>query len=365
MEGKPAAKKVFRLTSTGCLCLNKRTEKMNFNYQKVCQRLLKASPQRTRDILSRRFGLVGQKPQTLQAIGTKYGITRERVRQIIRDGLLQIKPKMKTEAKVFQYLENILQVHGGLKQEQTFFEMAASPGSHNELSLLLTCGEQFERQKEDKELYSLWTTNQDSLNFAKELINYFVEEFEKRASLLSAKALFSIYKKQGCRRPFLRPKTLLSYIEISKKIEQGPQGLFGLRNWPEISPRGVKDKAYLVLRSQKQPLHFTEITSLINKVCKQDEKEAVERTVHNELIKDQRFVLLGRGVYGLRDWGYEPGQVKDVIFRILKRAPRPLTKKEIINKVLKQRFVKPNTVLLNLNNNDRFVKDEQGRYCLA
>jgi len=127
-----------------------------------------------------------------------------------------------------------------------------------------------------------------------------------------------------------------------------------LKNWPEINPRGVKDNAYLVLLKTKKPLHFTQITKLINK--------ALPQTVHNELIKDPRFVLVGRGIYGLRDWGYEPGLVKDVIFKVLKTSRAPLAKQQILAHVLKQRFVKENTILLNLSNRKYFSKNLQGKY---
>ena len=86
------------------------------------------------------------------------------------------------------------------------------------------------------------------------------------------------------------------------------------------------------------------------------------QTVHNELIKDPRFVLVGRGLYALKEWGYEEGQVKDVILKILKEARKPLPKEEILAGVLKQRMVKENTVLLNLNNKKYFLKTPEGKY---
>jgi hypothetical protein len=147
---------------------------------------------------------------------------------------------------------------------------------------------------------------------------------------------------------------LVSYLEISKNIQRNSEGLFGLREWPEINPRGVKDKAYLVFKKQNKPLHFTQVASLIG--------QALPQTVHNELIKDPRFVLVGRGTYALKEWGYEPGRVREVIFKILSKEKKPLTKKEILAKVLKQRLVKETTVLLNLSNKEYFLKNPQGKY---
>jgi len=86
------------------------------------------------------------------------------------------------------------------------------------------------------------------------------------------------------------------------------------------------------------------------------------QTVHNELIKDSRFVLVGRGIYALEEWGYYPGQVKDVILRVLREERKPITKEEILEKVLEQRLVKENTILLNLSNKKYFERDVQGKY---
>ena len=152
-------------------------------------------------------------------------------------------------------------------------------------------------------------------------------------------------------------------MEISKTIQLGPEGLFGLRDWPEINPRGVKDWAYLVLRKTKKPCHFIEVAKLINKFYK-TERQTLPQTVHNELIKDARFVLVGRGLYGLKEWGYESGVIKEVIAKILKKAKKSLTQEEIVKEALSQRFVKRNTILLNLNNKESFLKNKEGKYTI-
>ena len=75
-----------------------------------------------------------------------------------------------------------------------------------------------------------------------------------------------------------------------------------------------------------------------------------------------RFVLVGRGLYALGEWGYQPGQVKDVILSVLKESEKPLTREQVLDKVLKQRIVKANTVFLNLNNKKFFLKNPEGKY---
>ena len=93
-------------------------------------------------------------------------------------------------------------------------------------------------------------------------------------------------------------------------------------------------------------------------------KKAHIATTHNELIKDPRFVLVGRGLYALSEWGYINGIVKDVITKILDKSG-PLSKKEIVEKVMKERYVKENTILVNLQNSKNFKKEKDGKYSLA
>jgi len=320
---------------------------MLFNYAKICQNLIKDLSSRTKEIISRRFGLKTGQKETLEAIGKDYGITRERVRQIEEDGFLRVEPKIGQFQKTFQYFTDQLKNFGDLKKEDILLQELGGSRFQPQIYFLLTLGPNFEKVGESDEFYSLWTLNRNSLVLAKKVIDSFYNQLKKNNRPLSLKD----YNPPTTLTPPNR-QVLLTYLEISKKVPKGPEGLFGLKDWPEINPRGVKDKAYLVFKKEKRPLHFGQVAELID--------TALPQTVHNELIRDERFVLVGRGVYALREWGYEPGQVKDIIFKILKKAGKPLTKEEVLKKVLEQRLVKENTVLLNLSNKKYFLKASQG-----
>lgn len=330
---------------------------MVFNYKKVCQELLKDLRPRTKEVISRRFCLEkSEKKETLESIGKKFGITRERVRQIEEDGFFRIKRKTKQHQNVFGYFIDELKKTGNFRKEDSLLCSLAGPKFRNHVFFLLTLGEPFQRLGETKEFHSLWTTDFKSFDSVRQVLNSFCGQLKERGQPLSLDDFGSFIDSASFG---LMPY----YLEISKTIQQGPEGLFGLKDWPEISPRGVKDWAYLTLKREKRPLHFTEVTKLIN--CfypvKQD---TLPQTVHNELIKDQRFVLVGRGIYALKDWGYESGVVKEIIEKLLERAAQPLSREELVKEVLKQRFVKESTILLNLNDKERFVKDEDGKYAL-
>ena len=162
----------------------------------------------------------------------------------------------------------------------------------------------------------------------------------------------------------LNEKSILNFLDVAHKIEKNVFGQLGLIHWKQIIPRDVGDKAYLVLKQHGKPEHYSVITELINK-AKFDNRTAYKETVHNELIKDPRFILIGRGIYALNEWGYKPGVVSDVIKEIMQEAGKPLSRDKIIEEVLKRRQVKRNTILVGLSNKKLFKKVERNLYALV
>ncbi|MCD5396230.1 MAG: hypothetical protein LR000_00965 [Candidatus Pacebacteria bacterium] len=329
-------------------------------YLTTVNSLLKNLDQRRREILERRFGLKTGKSETLQSIGNDLGITRERVRQIIEATLQQIKERNKNLLiRPFRQIEDYFNQNGGLKKEEKIFqEIVKEEQFRGFVFFFLTIGDQFLRFKETEEHHSFWATDKKAVFKAQKTITITIEKLEKiREPLLFEELERKIRQK-------IEEQIFLSYIEISKYIAQSPEGLFGLISWPEVNPKGLRDKIYLVLKKEGEPLHFYEIAKKINQLPFQ-EREVLPESVHNELIRSDLFVLIGRGIYALREWGYEPGTVKDIIIKILKEARNPLTKEEILQKLLEQRMIKENTVFLNLRDRQIFARTEDGRYYLA
>lgn len=323
-----------------------------FNYQKICLDLLKDLPQKQKEIILRRFALAtaapsegGVKRATLESIGRDLGITRERVRQIEEDGLEKVKQKNNKYQKIFQYFKKHFKNFGDLRREDKLLGELGGKIWQNQIYFLLNLDPVFKRHGESDDFYSLWLTNPSSLGKAKEILNSLYQKLEEIKKPLALKEISTLFS--------LKNSVLESFLEISQKIQKNKEGLYGLKDWPEINPKGVKDMAYLVFKKVKAPLHFTRVAKLI--------EGSLVQTVHNELIRDSRFVLVGRGVYALKEWGYEPGQVKDIILKVLKETG-PLSKEKILEEVLKQRLVKENTILLNLSNRKYFLRDSQGKY---
>ena len=321
-------------------------EKNNNTIKQACSEALKDVPVKQKQVIIRRFGLAGKRKETLESIGKDFNITRERVRQIEKDAFCQIKKNIKNNKKIFDLFKNEIKKTGGLRKEESLLSVLASPDLRNEVYFLLTLSDSLKRIKETKDYYSFWVLDQNIFKQAQAVIKTNYQKLKKQARPVKIKDL---------NKPVsLKPEAFFSFLEISKKILNNKEGFWGLREWPEINPRTIKDKAYLVLKKIQQPLHFNKVTSLID--------SALSQTVHNELIKDSRFVLVGRGTYALREWGYEEGVVKDVLLNILRKSEKPLKKEEVLEKVLKQRMVKENTVFLNLSNRKFFSRTPEGYY---
>ncbi|MFH1671681.1 MAG: sigma factor-like helix-turn-helix DNA-binding protein [Candidatus Portnoybacteria bacterium] len=317
-----------------------------FNYQQICSDLLKDLPQNQREVISRRFGLKEKNKETLEAIGKDFSVTRERVRQIEKDGFLRLESGQKKYQKVFQFFSQYLSKWGGLKRENLFLSEMGGKDSVNQVFFLLNLSQNLKRFSDSKDFYPFWAFNESYLSLVKSNTASIYNLLKKKGKPLKLKEIKQVVS--------LSLSALSSVLEISKKTESNPEGLFGLKDWPEINPKKIKDKAFIVLKQQKRPLHFNEVANLI--------PAALSQTVHNELIKDSRFVLVGRGIYALSEWGYEKGVVKDIIYKILKMAEKPLPKDEIVKRVLGQRLVKENTILLNLSNRKYFTRDSGGSY---
>lgn len=332
--------------------------------KEITAKVLKSLPSpRLREVLERRFGLKGKKGETLEAIGLSFGVTRERVRQIEADGLKHLAKPAAAELlrPVLASMETHFADHGHVFEENKLLNSIAEPRFHNHVYFLLNVGEPFTKKDEDDNWHDCWYTKDEALKTAETVLTKTAEELAAVNKPVPAADLFQILKAKAREVIGLvpHPDTLESYLGISRVIKQNPYGEFGLVSWPTIRPRGVKDKAYAVIYKAAKPMHFREVAAAISK-SGWSFKKAHPQTVHNELIKDSRFILVGRGLYALGEWGYQPGTVSDVIVAVMQAAKSPMSKDEIAKRVLEKRFVKPNTVFLNLQNRNLFKKNQEG-----
>lgn len=319
-------------------------------FASTLQIVLERLPLRSRSIIEARFGIGDDTPKTLEEIGQSYQITRERVRQVIGSalGFLSQEQSHPSIGQVVDSIEQALSERYGVMESDELLEKLTLK-SKKERGALLAFLEALSIVKEEKatkEYERLYHLKDFSLSRLKKVIEGAKQILEEGGGALEPKDFYARFKKiQGD----VSEQELFSLLAVSKDIKQNVFGKWGLSGWSDIKPRGTREKAYLVLKTADKPLHFRAIADLIDRYGLQKKKKSHPQTVHNELIKDKRFVLVGRGIYALSDWGYKRGTVKEVITDILKAAGKPLSREEVLAKVLEIRQVKKSTVIINLN----------------
>lgn len=339
---------------------------IKFKPKQVTKNLLSVLSERGIDVIVKRYGL-GEKPakMTLEAIGKKYGITRERVRQIENHSLAQIRKskEYQKEKPAFEQLKEYVQSLGAVVSEEDLLSHVSKEESvRNHVHFMLVIGEDFEKMKEDEHFQHRWHVDKvlaDKIhNSLKKLYSSLGDdELVLESDMVSS---FLEYVKDVSEQ-HKNDEIIKRWLKISKKIGRNPMGEWGKAESANVKARGMRDYAFLVIRKHGSPIHFREVAKAIKTYF---DKEAHVATTHNELIKDPRFVLVGRGLYALSEWGYMSGVVKDVIRKIIEKYG-PLPKDKIIEKVLKERYVKENTILVNLQNPKFFSRDKEGRYHIA
>lgn len=381
--------------------------KTQLNTSEILRNLLGKLSKKEKDILSRRFGLKKDKSETLEAVGKLHNLTRERIRQIenssikklsgieeLKENLLTIKDKT----------EQLLKEHGGLMEKEYLFHLlnTFSPieykseeykieKNHYDFFLSRLLGEYFEEIKVSDNFKNSYKLKYETLDHLEEVARELVGKIEELKETCRTEDLIDliinsdVYKKYEAKynvpgevkvssywadelydedeELIHSNKSLYSLLNSLLHVEQNKFGHWGKNDWGEIKPKTINDKIYLILKHENKPMHFVDIASKINEIGF-DRKTANPATVHNELILDEKYVLVGRGIYGLKEWGYKKGIVLDVIREIMKENGVPMTKEEIVEKVLENRLVKRTTINLALMNKEVFEKVGEGKYSL-
>lgn len=339
---------------------------LSFNPKQVVKRLFGSLPDRAQDVIAGRFGLnqTGEE-MTLEAIGKKYGITRERVRQIENYAVSHIRKAntYEKEKTVFDELKNTISKMGGVVSEDDLLNhLGNDTVTRKYIHFLLVVGDDFNKIKEDVEFKHRWHIDGKLAEKIHEALRKLYTRLGDDEIIPESEIVDSFLEYlKDVSDNYKQDEILTRWLSISKSIAKNPLGEWGKSKSSNIKTKGVRDYAYLILRRHGSPIHFREVAKLISEVFK---KKAHVATTHNELIKDPRFVLVGRGLYALKEWGYSTGIVKDVIYEILKKNG-PLSKEEVLEKVMKERYVKANTVIVNLQNPKFFKKNKQGMYTMA
>ncbi|OHB10945.1 MAG: hypothetical protein A3G05_02290 [Candidatus Zambryskibacteria bacterium RIFCSPLOWO2_12_FULL_45_14] len=341
------------------------SEKINLSFKpkEITKRLLSSLTRRGQDVLASRYGLGSKATKlTLDAIGKKYNITRERVRQIENHSLAAVRKSKvyKDSEPIFTELKELLLGLGGIVAEKDLLShLSKDQSTQNHFHFLLVIGEEFKREKEDEEFKHRWHVDAELSEKIKTALHKLYSKLSDDELVVESDLIESFLDEiKDLNEKYKNDEVIKRWLAISHKIAKNPLGEWGRSSSSNVNAKGMRDYAFLVIRKHGSPIHFKEVAKAITQYFN---KKAHVATTHNELIKDPRFVLVGRGLYALSEWGYMSGVVKDVIRKILEKEG-PLPKDKIVDKVLKERYVKENTILVNLQNPKYFKKDRDNRY---
>lgn len=339
------------------------TSNISFKPKQIVKRLLASLPDRARDVIVYRYGLgTDTRRMTLDAIGKKYSITRERVRQIENYALELIKKseEYKLEKAIFAEIESLLHAFGGIAVEDDFLgNLSKDKNFQNHIHFLLVVGEPFKKKKEDDEFAHRWHINESLAQQVEDALRKLYSSLNNDDLLPESEIINKFLSHlEGVSEQYKNQEIMKRWLSLSKSIGKNTLGDWGTSKSSNIKTKGMRDYAFLVIRKHGSPIHFRDVAKQIEKMFN---KKAHVATTHNELIKDKRFVLVGRGLYALTEWGYAPGIVREVIRQVIEKNG-PMTKDEIITKVMKERYVKENTIAVNLQNPKYFTKDKEGKY---
>lgn len=323
------------------------------------------SQEREKEIISRRFGLYDRK-ETLEQIGDMLGITRERVRQLekailVRLRLLAADGQMPLVAAAEKMIITHLSEMGRAARMQDLADhligrlASATEKSHVAFLAELTPTITIINENDDFYQAAAIDTVGDEKSVKKQIADI-AKAIKAHGEPITAEQLHA-------KLSYEHPSHIAALASMSKKLAE-LKGNWGLVSWPTVNPKTIRDKIFVILDDRGKPMHFSDIAKAI-KDSDFKRKNVTTQAIHNELIKDKRFVLIGRGIYALNTWGYSSGTVAETIAEVLKKAGQPLHRDEIVKQVMSSRQVKETTVLLNLQSKPQFQRVAKATYIFA
>lgn len=333
--------------------------------KEIIEKLLLVLSEKEKFIIQHRFGIGIEGRKTLEAIGQHYSVTRERIRQIEKNALKKLKRNaFNTQLKfINEMAKTIVKKHGGLLIETKLIHIllntspALTPDQANEIKLSLSLDPDFEKATNTIDFHPHWRFQNVPLSLVRKISDTGYKILKAKGDVMPLVNLnAAILEKLG---EEVAEMLIVSILEVDKRTKFVKEGM-GLKEWRHINPRTLRDKIHYILEKENKPLHFEEISEKIRGM-KFDQKRINVQAVHNELIRNDHFVLIGRGIYALDKWGYEPGTVAEVLQGILKDG-KARSREEIMKEVLKRRQVKKITIYLNLKNNPHIKTLEGDKY---
>lgn len=332
------------------------------NLSKMLEELFLVLTSKEKTIIEKRFSLTSEPRQTLEVIGQHFNVTRERIRQIESIALNKLRRTVSSSKlkDVNDLIGNILEENGGILLEQDIIkEVLNRIGRESELDgsiihLALTINTDLVKVNKSRRFDAFWRMKEVSFDDFKKVVNGVHRVLKKHNAIIPLETIITDFHALNLfPEKKILDKFILASMNVDKDVKEVEKG-WGMSKWRIINPRSIKDKVLIILRKRKEKMHFIEIANSILNIGF-GKKQVTVQAVHNELIRSSEFVLIGRGLYALSEWGYVHGTIADVLKTILKKKG-PMHRNDIIKAVAKQRDIKDGTISLNLQKEPSLVR---------
>ena len=338
---------------------------MKIDIQKPVDNALKLLKEQQRYIIVSRFELNGKKKQSLQEIADGFQLTRERVRQIQVSAIERLRKDdcVALLSKTIKLLEETLEECGSVATEERICNVCnlANKKERGYARLLLEIGDSFNKQKISKEMNSFWYTSENKKNEAERIISSLNKEIFRNVDVIyKYKDVVNLINKVSSKN-IKNNKEYVSLLDISLFLKRNKEGEWGHYKNPQISLKGISGYISLVLSNAGEPLHFEEISRRISEL---KGKKCYLGSCHNELVRSNKFFLVGRGLYVMNGMGYESGTISEVLIKIIKENGS-ITQEKAVEIVKKKKIVKEKSIRQNLLNKKYFTKNKEGKYILV
>jgi RNA polymerase sigma factor (sigma-70 family) len=281
------------------------------------------------DILRLRYGLDDGIPRTLEEVGQRFGITRERVRQIEKRILRRIQHYtirhiLDDIVRPFQF---VLEQAGGILKETQISEQISQftvlgkidPIGATRFVLGVTAG--FEEIGD-----GIWALKECPFECFPMVTSTAALRLEKnhtrvRYNQLVSQVRMMLESTNNASKIEVNTLFIEACLQADPQFEISDDGWCMLAKWQ----KSYIDEMVEVLRENGKPLHFREIASGVEALVKGNQ-EVSEHNIHAVLQRRQDlFVRVGQGTYGLVEWGIQrPTYFMEIISDILEAEGKPL-----------------------------------------
>lgn len=346
------------------------------NLREFVNQMLAFLPDRQRNVQEDRYGLWDGIAETLQDVGDKLGLTRERIRQIEAKGWKRIHRRYSYGAvkryicsKICLELETKSESWGVIGEDEAIAALGAGctvgevelaidflqdivcprtsllASSLIEVESGVYCVDESTSQKYQKMLRLAELTLRSSDKPITE--GHLIKDVQSQADDgdLSSDQLGLAHR----------------VLAISPKVSRLRNGTFALSEWIEYRGRDKTSLAEAALRLLGRPAHFREITERVNALLQDQEGYSAGYILNTLIAEHDKFVRVKGGTYGLVKWGLKkPPYVKDRIIELLSTAGYPLPLWHLEEKVLEVCNCKPASIPMTLNLNPKLFKRFEG-----